>query len=204
MQLRPTLRTAQPRRALAVIAACTGLLVASGAALLAGEAKSATPKNVIFILTDDETTSEMSAMPNVQALLANQGTTFREAYSSYPLCCPSRATLMSAQYMHNHGVHGNQPPFGGWTRFESHESNDLPVWTHRYGYYNVHIGKYMNGYAFPLADPLHVPQGWDQWYGKVSEDALYFNYQLIQKSSPTDTPHLVFYGDQTDNYQTDV
>jgi N-acetylglucosamine-6-sulfatase len=200
----PMPETSHPRRLFAVLVAAAALLAALGAGLATREAKGASPKNVIFILTDDQTTSEMSAMPNVQALLANQGTTFREAYVSYPLCCPSRATLMSGQYMHNHGVRGNDAPFGGWSRFESHESNDLPVWTHKYGYYNVHIGKYMNGYAFPLTDPLHVPQGWDQWYGKVSEDALYYNYQLIEKTSPTDVPHLAFYGDQPDDYQTDV
>ena len=86
-------------------------------------------------------------MPNVQSLLAAQGTTFNEAYVSFPLCCPSSATILSGQYMHNHGVHGNFAPNGSWTRFIPHESNDLPVWLQNDGYYNVHIGKYMNGYG---------------------------------------------------------
>ena len=86
-------------------------------------------------------------MPNVQSLIAAQGTTFNEAYVSFPLCCPSRATMLSGQYMHNHGVRGNFPPLGGWPKFRPHESNDLPVWLQDDGYYNVHIGKYMNGYA---------------------------------------------------------
>ena len=51
---------------------------------------------------------------------------------------------------------------------------------------------------------LPVPQGWDEWYGKVSEDALYFNYQLIEKTGTLATPHITFYGDQPDDYQTDV
>ena len=86
-------------------------------------------------------------MPNVQSLIGAQGTTFNEAYVSFPLCCPSRATMLSGQYMHNHGVHGNFPPNGSWFRFRPHESNDLPVWLQDDGYYNVHIGKYMNGYS---------------------------------------------------------
>ncbi len=49
-----------------------------------------------------------------------------------------------------------------------------------------------------------MPQGWDEWYGKVSEDALYFNYQLIEKTGPLATPHITFYGDQPSDYQTDV
>jgi len=158
---------------------------------------------VLFILTDDMTSSELAGMPNVMSQIAAKGTTFNEAYVSFPLCCPSRATLMSGQYMHNHGVHGNFPPNGSWTRFEPHETNDLPVWLHDDGYYNVHIGKYLNGYAFQTPG-LPVPPDWNEWYGKVSEDALYFNYQLIEKTTLNGTPHLTFYGDQPSDYQTDV
>ena len=90
--------------------------------------------------------------------------------------------MLSGQYMHNHGVRGNFPPNGSWFKFRSHESNDLPVWLQDDGYYNVHIGKYMNGYS-TVDGTLPVPQGWDEWYGKVSEDALYFDYNLIEKTS---------------------
>ena len=187
-----------------MLAACLALLAVLATALVAREAKGAPPQeNVVFILTDDQTTSELAAMPNVQSLIANQGTTFNEAYVSFPLCCPSRATLMSGQYMHNHGVRGNFPPNGSWTKFIPHESDDLPVWLQDDGYYTAHIGKYMNGYALDAPD-LPVPEGWDEWYGKVSEDALYFNYQLIEKTGPSATPHITFYGDQPSDYQTDV
>jgi N-acetylglucosamine-6-sulfatase len=191
-------------RAWATLAAALTLLAVVGGAIAAREASGASSqKNVIFILTDDMTSSELSAMPNVQSLLAAQGTTFNEAYVSFPLCCPSRATMMSGQYMHNHGVRGNFPPNGGWPKFRPHESNDLPVWLQNDGYYNVHIGKYLNFY--PANDnTLPVPPGWDEWYGKVSEDALYYNYQLIEKTGPSATPHITFYGDRPDDYQTDV
>ncbi len=191
-------------RAWATLAAAVALLAIIGGALVAREASgTSSQKNVIFILTDDMTYSELSAMPNVQSLLAAQGTSFNEAYISFPLCCPSRATMMRGQYMHNHGVHGNLPPYGSWLKFRSHESNDLAVWLQDDGYYNVHIGKYLNGYG-TVDDTLPVPQGWDEWYGKVSEDALYFNYQLIEKTGPLATPKITFYGDQPGDYQTDV
>ena len=187
-----------------MLGAALALLAIAGAGLLARNAQGApSQKNVVFILTDDMTTSELSAMPNVQSLLAAQGTSFNEAYVSFPLCCPSRATLMSGLYMHNHGVRGNFPPSGSWFKFRSHESNDLPVWLKNDGYYNVHIGKYMNGYG-ATDGILPVPDDWSEWYGKVSEDALYFNYQLIEKTGPTATPHITFYGDQPSDYQTDV
>jgi arylsulfatase A-like enzyme len=191
-------------RTRAILAACCVLLAVGGGALAAREAHGApSQKNVVFILTDDMTTSELSAMPNVQTLLAGQGTSFNEAYISFPLCCPSRATMMSGQYMHNHGVHGNIAPNGSWFKFRAHESNDLPVWLQDDGYYNVHIGKYMNGYGV-TDNSLPVPPGWSEWYGKISEDALYFNYQLIEKTGLSATPHLTYYGDQPADYQTDV
>jgi N-acetylglucosamine-6-sulfatase len=193
-----------PVRVRAVLVAAVALLALVVGALITGSASGApTQANVLFILTDDMTTSELAGMPKVMSEIAAKGTSFNEAYISFPLCCPSRATMMSGQYMHNHGVHGNLPPNGSWTRFSAHESNDLPDWLHSNGYYNVHIGKYMNGYGVQGTD-LPVPQGWDEWYGKVSEDALYFNYQLIEKTGPGATPRITFYGDQSDDYQTDV
>jgi N-acetylglucosamine-6-sulfatase len=195
----------QPRaRARAGLAAALALIAVAAGTLTAGAAQGAAiGKNVIFILTDDMTSSELAGMPNVMSEIAGQGTSFNRAYVSFPLCCPSRATMMSGQYMHNHGVRGNFPPQGGWPKYQPHESNNLPVWLHGAGYHNVHIGKYMNGY--PTANGiLPVPLGWDEWYGKVSEDALYFNYQLIEKTSPGGTPRITFYGDQPLDYQTDV
>jgi len=195
----------QPRaRARAALAAAVALIAVAAGALTAGAAQGAAiGKNVIFILTDDMTSSELAGMPNVMSEIAGQGTSFNRAYVSFPLCCPSRATMIRGQYMHNHGVRGNFPPQGGWPKYQPHEANDLPVWLHGAGYHNVHIGKYMNGYPTQNGI-LPVPLGWDEWYGKVSEDALYFNYQLIEKTSPGGTPRITFYGDQPLDYQTDV
>ncbi len=187
-----------------VVAALIALGATLVAALATHRAEGATQKNVLFILTDDQTASELSSMPNTQALLVNHGVTFNRAYASYPLCCPSRATLLTGQFMHNHGVRGNLGLFGGWGRFFPHEANALPVRTRATGYYNVHIGKYMNGYTSSGVPPLPVPEGWDEWYAKLSEDSLYFNYSLIEKSGPGDPAEVAFYGGQTSDYQTDA
>ena len=149
-------------------------------------------------------------MPNVQSLIAAQGTSFNEAYVSFPLCCPSRATMMSGQYMHNHGVHGNFPPNGSWLQLRPARvqrpaglaaGRRLLQRPHRQVHERLSGGtpRFRRHRA-----NLPVPQGWDEWYGKVSEDALYFNYQLIEKTGPSATPHITFYGDQPSDYQTDV
>lgn len=198
----PTPRSTLARRR-ALVAALVGLLAVLGGTLVARDAQGATPgKNVVLILTDDMPTSALAAMPNVQSLIAAQGTSFNRAYVSFPLCCPSRATLLNGRYMHNHGVRGNLPPDGGWPRFVSQESSALPVRLSGLDYYTAHIGKYMNFYA--TGNGLPVPPGWDEWYGKTSEDALYFNYQVIEKTGSANAAHLTFYGDQPSDYQTDI
>jgi arylsulfatase A-like enzyme len=49
-------------------------------------------------------------MPNVQRLIADKGTTFTRNYSPDPICCPARATVLTGQYPHNHGVLDNVWP----------------------------------------------------------------------------------------------
>src|SRR5262249_14956115 len=88
-------------RARAALAGALALLAVGAGALTAGRAEGApSQKNVIFILTDDMTSSELAGMPNVMSEIVGQGTTFNRGYISFPLCCPSRATMMSGQYMH--------------------------------------------------------------------------------------------------------
>jgi arylsulfatase A-like enzyme len=183
--------------------------VLPGASEPAGAAGAGKP-NIVFILTDDQTLSEMAAMPQTTALIGGQGATFERFYISYPLCCPSRATMLTGQYMHNTGVRGNNPPFGGWDRFSGlgDEAKDLPVWLQAAGYKTVGIGKYLNGYG---AGVPTVPPGWDEWYGKLSQydngalgNRIYFNYSLLEQGPDGPPAKLVNYGQSEADYQTDV
>ena len=112
--------------------------------------------NVVMLMTDDQTVDDMRVMPNTRRLIGGQGVTFSKSYVSYPVCCPSRATYLSGQYAHNHGVLGLYPPRGGYGRFD--RWNSLPVWMQDDGYVTDHIGKYMNGYGSQVPDD--VPPGW--------------------------------------------
>jgi arylsulfatase A-like enzyme len=116
-----------------------------------------------MIMTDDQNVSSLAAMPMLRQLLTQQGVTFVDNFSSYPLCCPSRATYLTGQYPHNHGVLWNSPPDGGYYQLRGDET--LPVWLTRAGYQTAHIGKYLNGYG--TQDPLEVPAGWGEWYGSI-------------------------------------
>jgi len=114
--------------------------------------------NILVVMTDDQALADVAKMPNVRRLLAARGTTFADAVDSFPLCCPSRATFITGQYAHNHGVAGNFYPYG-WYGMK-HRENVLPVWLQRAGYRTALIGKWLNGYG---ARDAHgeVPAGFE-------------------------------------------
>ena len=116
--------------------------------------------NIVFVMTDDQTASSLSFQRNVR-LLQEQGTTFDRTIATYPLCCPSRATYLSGQYSHNHGVIHNAGPFGGYTAFD--HANALPVWLQKAGYRTMHVGRYLNGYGVQNLDLTEIPPGWNDW-----------------------------------------
>jgi len=75
-----------------------GAIVLSALSLL--EAQAATMPNIVVIMTDDQTLEQMRVLTKTRQLIADQGTTFRNNYVSFPLCCPSRATFLTGQYPH--------------------------------------------------------------------------------------------------------
>ncbi len=139
----------------------------------AGTGKDGRP-NVLVVMTDDMAQTDLKFMPNVRKLLAKQGTSFDNAIDSFPLCCPARATFITGQYAHNHGVGGNFAPYG-WYGLKG-RGNTLPRWLQRSGYTTAAIGKWLNGYG---AKDAHgeVPKGFDIWRGLLDVSAYdYFNF----------------------------
>jgi arylsulfatase A-like enzyme len=60
--------------------------------------------NVLMIVTDDARAETLEAMPKTRRWLADGGVTFTQGFATTPSCCPSRASIMSGRYVHNHGV----------------------------------------------------------------------------------------------------
>src|SRR5262245_6170354 len=112
----------------------------------AGETAVAAP-NIVVIMTDDQDDSgSITTMPAVQELAKN-GVTFRNSFVDFPLCSPSRATFMTGQTAHNHGVLGNIYPLGGYKTFALRENNSLGAWLQNAGYVTGLMGKFMNNYG---------------------------------------------------------
>ena len=135
----------------------------------------------MLIVTDDQTAESLRVMTGVRSSLAAAGTRFDRAFVSSALCCPSRATLFTGQYPHNHGVLGNRPPDGGYGAFDTREW--LPVWLRRAGYHTVHIGKFLNRYGQD-APPSEVPPGFDEWYASIDPSTYrYRGYDLNENGA---------------------
>jgi hypothetical protein len=67
-------------RVRALLASGVALVALGGGVLAAGEASGATTgANVLFILPDDMSSSELAGMPNVESLIAGEGTPSNEA-----------------------------------------------------------------------------------------------------------------------------
>jgi N-acetylglucosamine-6-sulfatase len=151
--------------------------------------------NIVVVMTDDQTVNQTRVMGDTQRLLRNRGVSFTRAFASYPLCCPSRATFLTGQHSHNHGVLGNGTPIGGFDALD--EQHTLGIWLQRAGYHTIQVGKFLNGYG--LANPRYVPPGWDEWIAAPDRTTnRYFDYELNENGT------IVHYGDAPADYKSDL
>jgi arylsulfatase A-like enzyme len=128
--------------------------------------------NIVVIMTDDMRQDELAWMPNVRHLIEDRGVSFVNSFSPYSLCCPARASFVTGQYTHNHGVWSNTDRFG-FSALD--DSSTLATDLSAAGYQTAFLGKYLNGYGtMPVPDgsgddpARYVPPGWLDWRGSVS------------------------------------
>ncbi|XP_073180940.1 N-acetylglucosamine-6-sulfatase-like isoform X2 [Lepidochelys kempii] len=106
------------------------------------------PHNIVLILTDDQDTEigGMTPMKKTQALIGQAGVSFTHAFTVTPLCCPSRSSILSGCYPHNHLVRNNSLEGNcsslAWQK--NQEPLAFPVYLQRQGYQTFYAGKYLN------------------------------------------------------------
>jgi N-acetylglucosamine-6-sulfatase len=184
-------RNSAPSIAFAGVFATVVVLAAGSSAVDAG-AQGTTQPNVVMVMTDDQTLESMNreTMPKTTKLVFRPGTEFEQAIATTPLCCPSRASLLTGQYAHNHGVLENDY---GLLR---DETSTLPVWLQAAGYRTIHVGKWMNRYKKARGANTIAP-GWDEWHTALERYA-YYDYVLRVNGRKKN------YGDEPDDYLTRV
>jgi arylsulfatase A-like enzyme len=151
--------------------------------------------NVVLIVTDDQTYEAMSALDRTRRLLGGGGSSFSRAFASFPLCCPSRVTMLTGQYAHNHGAIGNHPADdgGGYVNLREPERT-LATWLWTGGYATAHIGKWANSPGHPTPPP-----GWDRWDHTFDKTTSYYGYRMGLRRA---TSRRYGYGEA--DYQTDA
>lgn len=119
----------------------------------------AEPRNVILIVSDDhrydfmgfhENAPEFLETPHLDRMAA-QGAHLANAFVSTSLCSPSRASILTGQYMHRHRVVDNQRPVAEGTIF-------FPHYLQQAGYQTAFIGKWHMGHERDEPRP-----GFDHW-----------------------------------------
>ena len=171
-----------------------GFLTADGPPRPA-HAQTAGRPDIVLIITDDQRFDTLKVMPKVRRELVQRGMTFRRAIVTDPLCCPSRATILTGRFSHTTGVYRNQGVRGGWHAFQPSESDTIATALQGAGYRTGLIGKYVNGYT---GDGVYVPPGWDRWFAFMTSPR-YYNYSIYDDHRGRRT-----YGSLPTDYSTDV
>lgn len=158
--------------------------------------------NIVLILTDDVDVElgTYVTMNRTRRLIEQEGVRFDNAFATTPVCCPSRSSILTGRYQHNHNVVNNT--FEGncagndWrSDMEPHTFGSI---LHELGYTTFYSGKYLNQYGFePAGGTQHVPPGWDFWAGLVG-NSKYYDYVLSVNGS------RVEHGNHSIDYLTDV
>ena len=117
------------------------------------------PPNILLFITDDQRVGTLRVMPATRRWFKQRGTSFTQAFATTPQCCPSRASIFSGQYAHNHGVLTND---------DASELDSSSLFTRALqaeGYTTAIVGKYLN-YPGGFTNRANVsidPPNFDDW-----------------------------------------
>ncbi len=135
--------------------------------------------NILLIVTDDQRFDDLDGlMPEVEQRIFDSGVRFQRAYVTTPACCPSRSSILTGQYVSEHGVSGNAFVLDKPTFVEDLQDA---------GYETALVGKYLNSWSgeareefdfwgsfaagsISYFDPvLHINGKWQRYSGYITD-----------------------------------
>ena len=160
--------------------------------------------NFVIIISDDQRYDTLDYMPLTQAQLFDRGITFARAYVTTPVCCPSRSSILTGMYAHNHFAYDNYSPL---------DKPTLVRYLHAAGYYTGMVGKYLNswdgsarpefdewvvfaghGSAQRYFDPLlNVNGEWVQHYGYFTHLLRDYALDFLNRAKRREAPYLLIF-----------
>jgi N-acetylglucosamine-6-sulfatase len=199
----------------ALMSAATGSMPEAAGATHQASARGSRP-NILLIVSDDQAWSTFSRalMPSVYSQLVDHGVLFKRAYVDTPLCCPSRAQILTGLYEHDTGVDANEVALNRPT---------FPMALHDAGYRTMLAGKYLNSWpceprpefdrwicvgtpepsTYSLVDPyMNVDGEWQRFSG-YQPDILAAKAEDFIADTPSSRPFFVMYAPTTPHIPAD-
>lgn len=148
------------------------LLLADTISVQAADSAAPSRPNILFILTDDQRWNTLGCMgdtnivtPNIDRL-AHEGVLFENHFVTTSICCCSRASIFTGQYLRRHGIGDFTMPFTSAQWAETY-----PALLRKNGYRTGFIGKF--GVGNDSAVKAMADQ-FDYWRGVPGQGGNHF------------------------------
>ena len=128
--------------------------------------------NILILLTDDQRPDTLTCYDSASPIrtpeidrLASLGTLFRHAFVTTPICCVSRASILTGRYAANHRVHNFNVPLDDEIFADSY-----PAHLKRSGYFTGALGKHGVGIT------AQVRESYDVFDAQATQGPRFRNY----------------------------